>query len=79
MMTSATVMAAVTITVATVVVVYTDVRCPRCNRRVMAVPGRPLLEVRVRESDQDRSGRGVVTGCGRCKALVEVIERQEAA
>jgi DNA-directed RNA polymerase subunit RPC12/RpoP len=79
MIASCTLVASVTLTVTAVVVVYTDVRCPACNRRVMAVPGRPTLEVRVRRSDAERSGRGVVTGCGRCKALIEVIERREAA
>jgi hypothetical protein len=71
--------ASVTLTVTATVVVYTDVRCPACNRLVMTVPGRPVLEVRVHRTNQDRLGRGAVVGCGRCKGLVEVIHRDAAA
>jgi DNA-directed RNA polymerase subunit RPC12/RpoP len=77
---SCTLVASVTISVTAVVVVYTDVRCPNCSRRVMSLPGRPLLDIQVRRTDADRSGRGAVVGCARCKALLEVIQHgREAA
>jgi hypothetical protein len=56
-------------------IVFTDVRCvPPCNRRVMAVPGMPRLQVSVIQNDGERSGRGRVLSCPRCKKLLEVIE-----
>jgi hypothetical protein len=73
MMASSTVLASVTVTITAFVVVYTDVRCPKCNRRVMSLPGSPLLDVRAHSGEADRLGRGVVVACGRCKALIEAI------
>lgn len=54
--------------------VFTDAHCPDCNRRLMAIPGRPTIECRTVKSDADRSGRGRVVACKRCSSLVEVIE-----
>ena len=54
-------------------VCFTDARCV-CGRRVMAVPGRVTLEVRRVATEQDRSGRGRVIKCHRCRSLVEIIE-----
>jgi hypothetical protein len=55
-------------------VIYTDARCPTCNRRVMSVPGTMTLDVRVVANDAARSGRGRVVGCKRCATLCEIIE-----
>ena len=68
------VIAAVTCTVAA----YTDVRCPQCNRTVMAVPGRVQVIPRVVESADQRSGRGPVCACKRCGALVEAVVMKAA-
>jgi phage FluMu protein Com len=73
MMASSTVLASVTVTITAYVVVYTDVRCPNCNRRVMSLPGVPLLDVRAHRAESDRLGRGAVVRCERCKSLVEAI------
>ena len=56
--------------------VYSVVRCPDCYRRLMDVPGDPLIQTRIVEADQ-ASGRGRVVCCKRCSALVEVIEHNE--
>lgn len=53
---------------------YSVVRCPNCSRRIMDVPGKPLILARVVES---ASGRGRVVSCKRCKSLVEVIEYEQ--
>jgi predicted Zn finger-like uncharacterized protein len=90
---SCTLVASVTLTVTAVVVVYTDVRCPgehpdrakmqrpqmRCDRILMAVPGRPIVQTIIVPDARELSGRGRAVRCGRCKALIEVIERREAA
>jgi len=74
---SVALVARVTMTVSRAVV-FTDVRCPSCQRRVMAIPGKPTLDVRVVQSDADRSGRGRVISCKRCSALLDVIEHWPA-
>jgi phage FluMu protein Com len=79
MIASCTLVASVTVTVHAVVVVYTDVRCPNCARRVMSLPGRLVIDVRAHRTEVDRLGRGAVVKCDRCKALVEAIARQAAA
>lgn len=63
--------------------IFTDARCPArrpdgrtCHRRLMAIPGVVQIETRVVQSDTERSGRGRVLSCGRCSALVEVIEHK---
>jgi DNA-directed RNA polymerase subunit RPC12/RpoP len=66
-----------TVAVMRATIAYTDARCPGCRRRVMAVPGVGVtLEVRMVRTDAERSGRGRVVGCARCKGLVEVIEHR---
>lgn len=70
---SAVHVALVSITVSARAVVYSDARCPNCKRLVMALPGTPVFEVRARESNDDRQGRGAVVSCHRCKTLCEVI------
>jgi uncharacterized protein with PIN domain len=55
-------------------VTFTDVRCPDCNRKLMAIPGSPRIERRTVKNDAERSGRGRVVSCRRCSSLVEVIE-----
>jgi len=69
---SLTVLATVAMIRATIA--FQDARCPACNRRLMAVPGPVTLEVRTIRTDAERSGRGRVVSCHRCKGLVEVIE-----
>jgi uncharacterized protein with PIN domain len=73
MMASSTVLASVTVTITAFVVVYTDVRCPNCNRRVMSLPGRHAIRALAHRSESDRQGRGAVVRCERCKSLVEAI------
>ncbi|HLB55143.1 MAG TPA: hypothetical protein VJK71_08545 [Gemmatimonadales bacterium] len=63
-----------TVTV-TAVAVYTDARCPGCQRLIMAIPGLVTLEVRRVATTTDRSGRGRVVTCKRC-GLCEVIEHE---
>lgn len=63
----------VSLTVTASAVVYTDARCPKCGKMLAAVPGSDRIGTYVRDSATDRSGRGVVVSCGRCKSLVEVI------
>lgn len=65
--------ALVSITV-TRAIVYSDARCPNCHRLVMAIPGTPLFEVRAVATNQDRSGRGRVVSCQRCRTLCEIVE-----
>ncbi len=60
--------------VARATLVFTDARCPKCRRLVMAIPGLPTIEVRTVASNSDRSGRGRVVDCRRCSTLLEVIE-----
>jgi hypothetical protein len=66
-------MAFVTVTVTAIVVVYYDVRCPRCNRRVMSLPGRPPVDTLAHRGEHERSGRGPVVACPKCKALIEAV------
>lgn len=73
MIASATVVATVSMTVS-VQVRYIEARCPKCGRLVAAIPGPAELDIRVRQTDADRSGRGIVVACGRCKARVEVMK-----
>lgn len=54
-------------------IVFTDARCV-CGRRLMAIPGVVTIEVRRCATERDRSGRGRVVSCHRCKALLEIIE-----
>lgn len=56
-------------------VVYSEVRCPKCDRRVMDIPGKVLVQTRIVDKDR-ASGRGRVIVCNRCKAYVEVIEHR---
>jgi phage FluMu protein Com len=58
---------------ATATVAFTDVRCPKCQSLVMALPGATIVEVYIRLTNQDRTGRGPVVACRRCKHLVEAI------
>lgn len=69
--------ALVSITVSARAIVFTDVRCPNCRRRIMSVPGTPVIDVRAVRTDADRSGRGRVLGCKRCSTLCEVIEHHQ--
>lgn len=70
---SLTVLATVAVMRATIA--FTEVRCPGCRKLVMAVPGENIpLEVRTIRANAERSGRGRVVSCHRCKDLVEVVE-----
>ena len=51
---------------------YTVVRCPWCERRVMEVPGEPMVQVR-NVGPHRASGRGRVVAC-RCGRRLEVVE-----
>jgi hypothetical protein len=64
-----------TLTLSVRAVSYVDARCPECARKVAAVPGPCLLDVRAVTSDADRSGRGVVVSCKRCSLLCEIVRR----
>lgn len=64
--------AVVSLTLATAVP-FTEVRC-LCARRVMTVPGLVAVEVRKIRGDAERSGRGRILSCPRCRSLLEVIE-----
>lgn len=55
-------------------VTYTEARCPKCARQIMAVPGVGVLHVRQVANNADRSGRGPVVACNRCGTLCEVVE-----
>lgn len=65
-------LASLTVT-AGAIFVYTPVRCPKCNKRVMDIPGNPILEVRVVKSENERSGRGPVVSCRKCHSLIEAV------
>lgn len=56
--------------------VFTDARCPDCDRIIMFVPGVVTLEVRPCRTIDQRSGRGRVVRCpnDRCRHYAEVIE-----
>lgn len=56
--------------------VFTDARCPDCDKILMFVPGVVIVEVRPVRTIADRSGRGRVVRCpnDRCKHYAEVIE-----
>ena len=58
-------------------VIYSIVRCPVCDRRIMDVPGTPPIICRV-VSGHKANGFGRVIKCQRknCKTFVEVIERR---
>lgn len=68
----------VAVAVTCTVAAYTDVRCPQCNRTIMAIPGRVHVLPRIVESAEHRSGRGPVCACKRCGALVEAIVMKAA-
>jgi len=53
--------------------IYSVVRCPECNRRLMDVPGEPHIETRIVDGDH-ASGRGRVIRCEKCARDIEVIE-----
>ena len=52
---------------------YTDVRCPKCSRVVLAVPGHNRAVNVFNVQEGTRMGIGPVVACKRCKALCEVI------
>ena len=54
--------------------VYTDVRCPQCNKWLYLRPGEINIEVRVIPRVNAASGRGRIVPCGRCTMICEVIE-----
>lgn len=59
--------------------VYSDARCPQCNRKLMSMPGEPPLEVRAPRLHGHRlTGRGPVTVCPRCSTLCEVVSHRAA-
>ena len=66
--------ALVSLTVAAAVIIYTDVRCPCCDRKLMEIPGVSALRVRGLLHAADRSGRGPVVSCGRCGTLCEITK-----
>ena len=66
----------VSLTVMAPVVVYTDARCPQCGRKIIALPGRAVPEVRA--VARRASGRGAVVKCARCSTLCEVIQHAVA-
>lgn len=59
-------------------IVFTDARCPGCNRKLMAIPGVVSVESRLVRTNDQRSGRGRVVSCRRCSSLVEIIEHRGA-
>jgi len=69
---------AITVAVTLSMAVYSDVRCPKCSRIVMAIPGRVIVTTRTPLDNPDRSGRGSVCLCKRCGSLVEAIVVREA-
>ena len=71
MIANASLVASVTLTITAVVVVYTDVRCPTCGKRIADVPAASRPVVRVRTTADDLRG-GVAVRCQRCKGLVEI-------
>jgi len=74
--TSGPIAARVTMTIMAIrALVFSVVRCPECGRRIMDVPGEPLVYVRTVAKDQ-ASGMGRIVSCKRCSSLVEVIERE---
>ena len=60
--------------VGTRAVLYSIVRCPYCDRRIMDVPNDPEIVVRV-VSENRASGLGRVVPCKRCGNWIEVIEQ----
>lgn len=54
-------------------ILYSVVRCPSCNRRMMDVPGDPDITTRIVDNSH-ASGRGRVLPCKRCGSWIEVIE-----
>jgi ribosomal protein S27E len=53
-------------------IVYSVIRCPNCGRRMVDVPGEPLVSLRTVLPGR-ASGRGCVIRCDECKNDVEVI------
>jgi phage FluMu protein Com len=72
-MIASSLLASVTVTVTAYVVVYYDVRCPKCHRVVMCLPNRPPVDTVAHRAVSDRLGKGAVVACPKCKALVEAI------
>ena len=54
-------------------IVYSIVRCPNCDRRIMDVPGDPEIVTRIVD-EMHASGLGRVVPCKRCSNQIEVIE-----
>ena len=54
---------------------YSVVRCPECNWKVMDTPGDPIIHARIVGKDK-ASGRGRVVFCKRCRNWIEVIEHR---
>ncbi len=52
---------------------FQDVRCPDCNRLVMAVPGEGTIVASTVADNASRTGKGPVVSCPRCHSLVEVV------
>lgn len=53
---------------------YTNVKCPGCQRVVIAWPGAGAnLEVRMVRDVTERSGRGPALNCKRCGQLLELV------
>jgi len=63
----------VAVTVTLSLAAYTDVRCPQCNRLVLAIPGTVVVTARIPRDNADRAGLGPVALCKRCSSLVEAI------
>lgn len=63
----------VTLTV-TASAIFTDARCPACNRIVMLVPGVIDIEVRSVQGPSGASGEHRVVPCKRCGSYCEVRE-----
>jgi hypothetical protein len=64
----------VTTAVRATVAFYTNLKCPSCERVVIAVPGDGAkVELRVARTVAERSGRGPVLSCKRCSSLIEII------
>jgi hypothetical protein len=71
---SMTVTRVVTHAVRATVAFYTNLKCPSCERVVIAVPGDGAkVELRVARTVAERSGRGPVLSCKRCSSLIEII------
>ncbi len=52
--------------------VYTNIYCPQCDRKISEVPGSVMPQVR-RLAGTLGSGKGYVASCHRCHTLSEII------